>query len=227
MKLAHLWLGIVGLSVWLGGRAVEGSEAGTTVPPAAAAPAAGSLRGAITVDGKTEFRRIKIADAVVSLSGERLAQASPPAPTEPAVVDQKDITYVPHVQVVRAGTPVEFRNSDNTLHNVHGSCCKNNAFNLAMAPAQKLQKTFDKPEIVPLTCNVHAEMSAYVVVVDNAFVARPAAEGTYRIAGIPPGTYKVRVWHEALAPVTQEVVVKAGEETELNLNFDGRKRPVR
>lgn len=193
--------------------------------PAATSP--GSLRGAVTVDGKAEFRRVKIDEAVIGLSGGGLSQASPPAPTEAAVIDQKDIAYVPHILVARVGTSVEFRNSDNTLHNVHSACVKNDTFNLAMTPEQRLRKTFERPEVVTLTCNVHAEMKAYVVVLDNAFYARPEKEGAYRIEKIPAGTYKLRAWHEAFGTVVQEVTIKPGEEAAVNLNFESRKRPGR
>lgn len=221
MRMSPVIVGLAGLGI-LAGRA-EPAESSRDPGPTPS----GSLRGRVTIDGKSEARRFKIEDGVLSLSGEGLAQASPPPSVEPVVMDQKDITYVPHVLPIVAGTVVEFRNSDNTLHNVHSHCAKNRTFNLAMTSEQEVRVTFDKAEVVTLTCNVHAEMKAYIVVIDNAFFSKPAQDGTYAIAGIPPGTYKLRAWHEALGPVVRDVTIKAGEETTVDIDFDSRKKPVR
>lgn len=142
-------------------------------------------------------------------------------PTAPAVFDQHGCMYEPHVLGVQAGQGVEIRNSDSTLHNVNAKSAQSSPFNLAM-PTQgmKITKQFDKPEImVPVRCNVHPWMQAYIGVVDHPFFAVSGSDGTFSITGLPAGTYTLQVWHETLGTQTQTVTVTDGQKASANFTF--------
>ncbi len=130
-----------------------------------------------------------------------------PAPTKPAVMDQKDLRFVPHVLAVQVGTTVEFPNSDPVSHNVF-SISDAKRFNLGLYQSGTARRVkFDRPGVVELLCNVHLEMSAYIVVVKNPYFAQPKADGTFRIENVPPGRHRLRSWHERLPAREQEVEV--------------------
>jgi plastocyanin len=138
-------------------------------------------------------------------------------PPKPVVLDQINLTFVPHVLPVLAGTTVAFPNSDEVRHNVF-SPSPPKRFNLGTYPRGVTRTvTFDKPGEVALLCNVHAEMSAYVVVLETPFFAVTGKDGSFSIAGVPPGQHTVKVWHEKVRPATAEVTVKGEEKVTLNL----------
>ncbi|MBI4343559.1 MAG: carboxypeptidase regulatory-like domain-containing protein [Candidatus Omnitrophica bacterium] len=142
-------------------------------------------------------------------------------PSRPAVMDQHGCWYEPHVLGVQANQPVELRNSDATLHNVNAKPSQNPPFNLAQ-PVQgmKTTKKFAKPEImVPLKCNVHPWMSAYIGVVEHPFFAVSDASGAYALSGLPAGTYVVEAWHEKLGTQTQSVTVADGQTQSVDFTF--------
>jgi len=138
-------------------------------------------------------------------------------PVKPVVLDQINLTFVPHVLPVLAGTTVAFPNSDEVRHNVF-SPSPPKRFNLGTYPRGVTRTvTFDKPGEVALLCNVHAEMSAYVVVLETPFFAVTGRDGSFSIVGVPPGEHTVKVWHEKARPATAKVAVKGEEKVTLNL----------
>lgn len=143
------------------------------------------------------------------------------APKTPAVFDQTGCLYEPHVLGVQAGQPVEIRNSDATLHNVNAKPAQSAAFNLAMpTKGMKITKMFTAQEImVPVKCNVHPWMQAYIGVVNHPFFAVSGADGSFSIKGLPAGTYTVQMWHESLGTQTQTVTVADGESAAANFTF--------
>lgn len=143
------------------------------------------------------------------------------APSEPAVMDQKDLRFVPHVLAIQVGTTVVFPNTDPVSHNVF-SISEVKRFNLGLYGRNTVRRvTFDKPGVVELLCNVHLEMGAYIVIVKNGYFAQPSSDGTYRIAGVPAGQHRVRCWHEQLP--LQEQGVTVSENGSVTLDFFGRK----
>jgi plastocyanin len=130
-----------------------------------------------------------------------------PAPKEVAVIDQKDLRFVPHVLAVQAGASVEFPNSDPVSHNVF-SISPAKRFNLGLyVRGAKRRITFDHPGVVELLCNVHLEMSGYIVVLKNPYFSRASSDGTYRITAVPAGRYRLRCWNEALPAQERTVLV--------------------
>ena len=132
-------------------------------------------------------------------------------PKTPVVLDQEGCRYMPHVFGVQVGQPLEIRNSDPTLHNVHAVPKINEEFNFGQ-PIKGMKSTgaFDKPEVmVSFRCDVHGWMNAYASVVTHPFFAVSKNDGTFEIKGLPAGTYTIEAWHERLGTQTQKVTVSA------------------
>ncbi len=126
-----------------------------------------------------------------------------------AIMDQRGLSFVPHVLAVQVGTTVEFANSDPLAHNVF-SISAPKRFNLGLYERGTVRSIkFDQPGVVQLLCNVHQEMSAFIVVVKNSYFARTAADGSFRIEGVPAGHHRLRCWHEQSGERTYEVDVPA------------------
>jgi hypothetical protein len=146
-----------------------------------------------------------------------------PPPT-PVVLDQEGCQYMPHVFGVQVGQPIEIRNSDPTVHNVHAVPKENDEFNfIQQTEGRTDDRTFDRPEImVPFKCDVHGWMAAYAGVVPHPFYAVSGADGTFEIAGLPAGTYTIEAWHEQLGVQTQQVTVDGTSEAAADFSFEGK-----
>ena len=143
------------------------------------------------------------------------------APAPKAVMDQNQLVFAPHVLPVLTGTEVSFPNSDEVRHNVF-SPSPTKRFNLGTYPRGAAKSVvFDKPGVVELLCNVHAEMSAFIVVMDTPYVASVQSNGSYVLKGVPAGAYTMVAWHEQLKEHRQPVTVREGET--VTLNFDLRR----
>lgn len=150
--------------------------------------------------------------AVVRLTdikkGKALDSAAKP------VLDQKACEFLPHVVVVPIGATLAIKNSDAITHNVHTFGFENDPINkaqptsLPMIPAK-----FEMPETIKTQCDIHKWMGAYIVATDHPYVAVTDDQGNFKLTDVPPGTYKMEIWHEALAPVTKDVTVKGGADT--------------
>jgi plastocyanin len=144
-----------------------------------------------------------------------------PVPTTPAILDQRGCVYTPHVVGVQLGQPLEIVNSDPTLHNVHAIPAANQEFNTGQ-PIQgmKTAHTFSTKEVmVPFKCDVHGWMRAYVGVLDHPYFAVTGPDGTFSLAGLPPGTYTVEAWHETLGTQTQTVTIGEKESKDVAFSF--------
>jgi plastocyanin len=135
-------------------------------------------------------------------------------PAKGPVADQKHMTFVPHVLVVLKGTTVQFLNSDPVGHNVYWPSVSGNkklAHNLGTWPqGQQKAFTFNDLGVASLLCNVHPEMSGYVVVVSTPYFAVTDKEGSFVIKDVPDGSYTLKTWSEAGKPATQSVSVSGG-----------------
>jgi plastocyanin len=134
-----------------------------------------------------------------------------PAPTEEPVMDQKGLMFQPHIIVVQQGTTVQFLNSDSVAHNVFWISVGGNkklGHNLGTWPqGQKRPFKFDNPGAVPLLCNVHPEMSGYIVVTPTPYYALTDKSGDYKIENVPDGSYTVTGWHEGAKNQSKPVTV--------------------
>ena len=176
---------------------------------------AGENAGSIT--GKVKVSRARrSADVVVFLSD---VPGSYKPPENHPKLDQKSLNFVPHILPVVKGTTVDFANSDNVKHNVY-SPSKTKKFNLGTYGSGIVkQVTFDKEGEAALACNVHAEMSAYIVILPNPYFTKTGNDGRFTIANIPPGQYTLKTWHEKKRPYEQKVTVEADKTTEINIQL--------
>jgi plastocyanin len=145
---------------------------------------------------------------------EAIAGKTFPAPTAQPVMDQKGLMFQPHLLVVQQGTTVQFLNSDKVAHNVFWISVGGNkklGHNLGTWPqGEKRPFKFDNPGAVPLLCNVHPEMSGYIVVSPTPYFATTDKSGDYKIENVPDGSYTVTAWHEGAKNQSKPVTV-AGE----------------
>jgi len=149
------------------------------------------------------------------------------APTQPVDIDQKGCRYIPHVVGVMAGQPVRFTNSDPTMHNVHmvPTVQGNQAVDVSQPPAGGAnqpadQRTFAKPELMmPVRCNNHPWMQAFLNVSTNPFFAVTDADGHFTIKGVPPGTYTIASDQEVAGEKTATVTVPAKGTVTVDLSY--------
>lgn len=146
----------------------------------------------------------------------------PPAEA-PVKFDQKGCMFVPRVFAVRTGQPIEISNSDSVSHNVHPMPRANREWNQAQQPgAAPLERKFVAAEVgMPVKCNVHAWMRAYVNVVDHPYFAVTGSEGTYEIPNLPPGEYTLAAWHERYPAQEQKITVAASGTAAADFTFKG------
>jgi len=130
-------------------------------------------------------------------------------PTEPVVVDQKGCLYNPRVAAVMVGQPLQFLNSDAEGHNVHGKPTIADGWNFLMSRQGSTRDVMlAKPELgIPVGCDIHPWMRAYVSVFDNPYFALTPADGTATLRNVPPGTYVLGVWHETLGILVKPVTL--------------------
>ena len=147
-----------------------------------------------------------------------------PAPSAPVVLDQDGCRYHPHVLGIRVGQTLEIRNSDPVLHNIKAVAKKNRPFNVSQPSAgMKTPRTFSAPEVmVNLECNVHGWMKAYVGVRPDPFFAVSGQDGSFKIEGLPPGTYEIEAWHEKFGTQTATVTIAGTESKTANITFAAR-----
>jgi len=182
------------------------------LPLAVAAPvSAGTLQGTVEAAGMRTH-----ADAVVYIDAIPGKTFEPPA--EPALMDQVDLTFVPHVLPVQVGTTVQFKNSDPMLHNVFAPEKCAERFNLGSWPqGQTRDYTFKQPCAATILCNVHPEMEAFVVAVPTPYFAVTDESGAYAIEDVPDGSYTVKVWHPKLKEKSVEVTVEGDTDLDVEL----------
>ena len=176
----------------------------------ASAGYAGDIKGKVTAQGMKSPENIAV--YVDTIPGKEF-----PAPAQSVLMDQKNLKFAPHVVVVLKGSTVDFLNSDPVGHNVYWPSVGGNkklAHNLGTWPqGQKKSFQFNDPGVAALLCNVHPEMSGYVVVAPTPYFAVTDKDGNFDIKDVPPGHYNLVAWSEEGKPTTQAVDVAAGGAT--------------
>lgn len=177
---------------------------------AAESVAAGEIKGKVNVQG------IK-SPADIAVYIDTIADKKFDAPKEHVVIDQRKMTFVPKVTVVPQGTTVDFLNSDPVGHNVYWPSISGNkklAHNLGTWPkGEKKPFQFNDLGVAALLCNVHPEMSGYIVVAPTPYFAVTDKDGNFEIKNVPPGKYTLKTWSEDGKPTTQAVEVSAATTT--------------
>lgn len=171
---------------------------------------AGDIKGKVNVQGiKTAVNIAVYVDAIPDKKFD--------APKDHVVIDQKKMEFIPHVVVVLQGTTVDFTNSDPVGHNVYWPSISGNkklTHNLGTWPkGEKKSFQFNDLGTAPLLCNVHPEMSGYVVVVATPYFAVTDKDGNFEIKNVPAGKYTLKTWSEDGKPTTQSVEMTASGAT--------------
>ncbi|MHB8302821.1 MAG: carboxypeptidase regulatory-like domain-containing protein [Acidobacteriaceae bacterium] len=171
---------------------------------------AGDVKGKVVAQGMRSPENIAV--YIDSIPGKTF-----PPPAQHAVMDQHHMAFVPHVLVVLKGTAVDFTNQDPVGHNVYWPAINHNrklAHNMGTwAQGASKPFTFNDLGDVPLLCNVHPEMSGYIIVVPTPYFALTDKDGSFTIKDVPPGKYTLKTWSEQAKPVTQALTVGAGAAT--------------
>jgi plastocyanin len=147
-----------------------------------------------------------------------------PAPSTPVVIDQHGCQYRPHALALQVGQPLQIKNSDATLHNIHALPNVNPQFNEGQ-PVQGMVSTkkFDKAEITPfrIKCDVHGWMKAFMAVMPHPFYSVSQGNGSFTISNLPPGQYTIVAWHEKYGSQEQQITVAPKESKAVNFTFKG------
>ena len=165
--------------------------------------------------GKYDSRKYKFAervnyadlrDFVVYIDGPIAGK-----PKQPVIktIAQKGVTFIPRVTPIVASTIIEWPNQDDIYHNVF-SISEAKQFDLELYKSPEIKRVpFDKPGRVDVFCSIHTTMNCIILVLENPWFALSDAHGHYSITNVPPGTYKLKAWHERLPTVIKEIVVPA------------------
>lgn len=185
--------------------------------PVAAAQGAPGVSGTVTLlerDGKVPEG---VAQTVIWLEG-RSARGE----REAAEIATENKQLIPRITIVPGGSTVTFPNHDPFNHNVF-SRSEAATFDLgSYRRGESRSVTFTKPGIVPVFCDVHAQMSAFVIVTNTPFFAQSEGDGRFRLAGVPPGAYTLHAWHERAAPFEVPIEVGADGSATVAVTLDAR-----
>ena len=149
-------------------------------------------------------------------------------PEKPYELDQKGCRFTPHLLVVPKGAKVAFLNSDETSHNVHLITVLNEDLNQTVLAGKRLERTYNEPERIKVTCDMHTWMKSWLVVTDATHWAITDEKGQFTLEGLPPGEHEVSLWHETLGSKTAKVVVgEDGKAAPLEVQMAKKKKKTR
>ena len=168
------------------------------------------------IKGKVSVQGIKTAENI-AVYVDVIADKKFDVPKDHVVIDQRKMAFLPHVVAVQQGTTVEFLNSDSVGHNVYWPSISGNkklTHNLGTWPkGEKKPFQFNDLGAASLLCNVHPEMSGYVVVVPTPYFAVTDKDGNFEIKNVPAGQYTLKTWSEDGKPTTQAVDLSGASAT--------------
>lgn len=145
-------------------------------------------------------------------------------PSDPVVIDQKGCWFHPHIVGIQVNQPLQIINSDPVTHNIHPMAEINRAWNHSQGPGDApLNRKFVKPEVmIPVKCNIHGWMHAYIGVLEHPYFSVSKEDGTFTIENLPPGTYTLTVWQEKLGTQEQQVTISPQQHAVVDLTFKGK-----
>ncbi len=163
-----------------------------------------------------------LANVVVYVKGAALQKYRYPTPTQPVELDQRGCMYEPHVIGLMVNQPLEVKNDDRTTHNVHAVPNENPEWNESQSIGQPpIVQRFDVAEMaIPIRCNVHPWMSAYVFAFPNPYFAVTRNDGHFEIENLPPGTYTVEAWQEKYGIEDQTVTIAPKRAKQVSFTFN-------
>jgi hypothetical protein len=143
-----------------------------------------------------------------------------PVPSEAVLIDQEGCRYIPRVSGAMTNQQITFRNSDGLLHNINATPSANRGFNISQPVNMDTNRTFPLPEVmIPLRCDVHGWMGAYIGVLPHPYHAVTGDGGTFSLAQLPPGEYLLEAWHPNLGTQEARVTVATGETASVSFTF--------
>ena len=142
-------------------------------------------------------------------------------PKEHVVMNQKNLKFLPHVIPIVVGTTVDYLNSDDVLHNVFSPDKCAEKFNLGTwSKGETRSYTYNDVDCgAVMLCNVHPEMEAWILVLQNKYFYKTDKDGKYMIKDVPPGKYELKVWHEKIKGKSQEVEITSDETVIVNFKL--------
>ena len=144
-------------------------------------------------------------------------------PSQHAKFDQKGCQYIPHVLAFQVNQPLEVVNDDQTSHNIHPLPKVNREWNKSQPPgAPPIVDKYDKPEFIPVKCNVHPWMHGNFAVLKNSHYGISGQDGSFSLPNLPPGKYTVTAWHESYGEQNQEVTIAGTEAKTINFVFKAK-----
>jgi hypothetical protein len=145
-------------------------------------------------------------------------------PATPVVIDQNGCWFQPRVLGIQTNQVLKIVNSDPVTHNIHPMAEINREWNHSQGPGDpSLNRKFIKPEImIPVKCNIHSWMRAYVGVLDHPYFAVSKDDGTFKIPNLPPGTYTLAVWQEKLGAQEQQIKIDPSQHIVADFTFKGK-----
>jgi plastocyanin len=168
------------------------------------------------IKGKVSVQGIKSAENI-AVYVDAIPDKKFDAPKDHVVIDQRKMAFIPHVVAVQQGTTVDFLNSDPVGHNVYWPSISGNkklSHNLGTWPkGDKKPFLFNDLGVASLLCNVHPEMSGYVVVAPTPYFAVTDKDGNFEIKNVPAGKYTLKTWSEDGKPTTQAVDLSGASAT--------------
>lgn len=169
---------------------------------------------------RRDSRPYKISEAaVVYLVGDELSKEHFAAPTTHGVLNQKGLKFHPQVLPILAGATVDFPNEDNLFHNVF-SYSQTREFDLGRYPmGDSRSVVFDRSGVVRVYCDIHTDMSATILVLDNPYFAVPDDDGAFVIANVPEGKYTLNLWYARDLVLHRSIVVKPADTVTVNLVY--------
>jgi len=137
-----------------------------------------------------------------------------PPPPKVVTLEQRGQAFVPHVLPILRGSTVRFPNNDRIRHNVF-SPAGPKPFNFGIyPPGSEKELTFDQLGVVMLLCNIHENMSAFILVLQNPWFAAPDGDGRFTLENVPEGTFTLVLWSEGRSPVTRKITVRGDSEVD-------------
>jgi plastocyanin len=145
------------------------------------------------------------------------------APSQSVKFDQKGCQYIPHVLAFQVNQTLEIANDDQTSHNIHPLPKINREWNKSQPQGTPpMTAKYDKPEFIPVKCNIHPWMHGNFAVLKNSHYAVTQGEGGFTLANLPPGKYTITAWHESYGDQTQEVTISGSETKTINFVFKAK-----
>ena len=179
----------------------------------AANPRAVPTGDVLVHDGKVQNAIVAIIDGL----GDRVFAV----PQTPVTIDQRGCLFTPRVVAAQADQPVKFLNSDPLPHNVHGTPAKSSGWNfsLGLKGAERTVDVDTPQPVIPIRCDIHPWMQAYLGVYDHPYFMVTGADGRFTLKDVPPGTYTVQAWHERFGTRSASVTLGPKETKTLTFTF--------